>query len=634
MKNNSYLRLLVLALACLLTASVQTARAQSDYLLWGYYTDMDGATPGYGFGTTGTFSCAIFVPGNEALKGAKIRAINVPLTTSRFTNVKAWVSAANDFNKRLTSQDIAKIHMGYNYVTLSSPVTIPEEGVMVGYTFTVTGTTDLEKECIVTHPGEAAGSIYLNNGTGWRDYSNFFIGVSALQIYLSDVNLPAYAAQFTDLASYGTAAGVEQTIGATLSCPCLKAVENIDYTVEIGDNAYTGHADLATPSIPGDHGTGNVQITFTAPAELGHYSAKFTVNKVNGKANASTMKPLTLDMQNLLRAEKRYTVIEENTGTSCGNCPRGWVGMEHMREAFPESFIGIAVHQFNVDDPMYCNEYDKIDLGGAPSCIVDRRSGIIDPYYDILNAFHACQAILPEVAVKVNGTFSADKKKVTATSSIEYLGEQSGLTVGYVLTADGLTGKSKAWQQSNYYPLQDVGKARLIPGMESFADFYTGGKYGNDHVTLVYNDVLIGSSWDAEGKNLLKQTLPSGTRSGQPGDIYDIDAFTLTMPTRAALKAALDYDAIYLTALVFNTKGEIVNAARCRVLPEEADGIATLETTDNRQQTTDDAGKSPFKEDLEGLLDLTGRTLNTSTFKGERGGLHGIFIQQGRKVIQ
>ncbi len=627
MKKHTFLRLFLLALTCLMTASVQTARAQSDYLLWGYYTDMDGATPGYGFGTTGTFSCAIFVPGDGALKGAKIRAINVPLTTSRFTNVKAWVSAAGNFNKRLSTQDIAKIHMGYNYVTLNTPVTIPEEGVMVGYTFTVTGTTDLEKECIVTHPGEAAGSIWLHNGTEWRDYSNFFIGVSALQIYLSDVNLPAQAAQFTDIASLSTAAGVEQTIGATLSCPCLKPVENIDYTVEIGDNTYTGHANLATPSTPGDHGTGTARITFTAPAALGHYSATFTVNKVNGQANAATMKPLTLSLQNLVRAEKRYTVIEENTGTRCGNCPRGWVGMEHMREAFPDRFIGIAVHQFNADDPMYCADYDKIDLGGAPSCLVDRRGGSTDPYYEIIDAFETANAILPEVVVNVRGTFNADKTKVTATSSVEYLGELSGLTVGYVLTADGLTGASKVWQQQNYYIYDDITRARLIPGMTEFADFYTGGKYGKEYIQLVYNDVLIGSSWNTDGKNLLKQTLPSGTRSGQPGETYDIAAFTLSMPTRAALKAALDYDAIYLTALVFNTKGEIVNAARCRVLPEETDGIATL-------QMTDGAEKSPFKGDLEGLLDLTGRTLKSGALNGSSSPARGIFIQQGRKVIR
>lgn len=623
MKNISYLRLLILALACLLTASVQTARAQSEYLLWGYYTDMDGATPGFGFGTTGTFSCAIFVPGNEALKGAKIRAINVPLTSSRFTNVKAWVSAADNFNKRLASQDIAKIHMGYNYVTLSSPVTIPEEGVMVGYTFTVTGTSDLEQECFVTHPGEAAGSIFLNDGSGWRDYSNFFIGVSALQVYLSDVNLPAQAAQFTDIASLSTAAGVEQTIGATLACPCLKPVENIDYTVEIGDNTFTGHASLATPSTPGDHGTGTARITFTAPPALGHYTAKFTVNKVNGKANAATMKPLTLDLQNLLRAEKRYTVIEENTGTRCGNCPRGWVGMEHMREAYPDRFIGIAVHQFNADDPMYCANYAKIDLGGAPSCLVDRRGGSTDPYYEILDAFETANAILPEVAVSVRGTFNAAKTKVTATSSIEYLGELSGLTVGYVLTADGLTGTSKTWQQQNYYIYDDITRARLIPGMTEFGDFYPGGKYGKEYVQLTYNDVLIGSSWDTEGKNLLKQTLPSGTSSGQPGETYDIAPHTLSMPTRAALKSALDYDAIYLTALVFNTKGEIVNAARCRVLPEEADGIATL-------QTADGTGKSPALGDIETLYDLTGRSLSSGALNATRG----ILIHQGRKVIR
>ena len=42
-------------------------------------------------------------------------------------------------------------------------------------------------------------------------------------------------------------------------------------------------------------------------------------------------------------------LIEEYTGTWCGWCPRGFTGMEMLRETFGEDFIGVAIHN---QDPM------------------------------------------------------------------------------------------------------------------------------------------------------------------------------------------------------------------------------------------------------------------------------------------
>ena len=57
---------------------------------------------------------------------------------------------------------------------------------------------------------------------------------------------------------------------------------------------------------------------------------------------------------------ERKVVVEELTGTACGWCPRGLVGMKMLRDLYGDRFIGVAVHQFNATDPMYTPDYADI----------------------------------------------------------------------------------------------------------------------------------------------------------------------------------------------------------------------------------------------------------------------------------
>ena len=75
---------------------------------------------------------------------------------------------------------------------------------------------------------------------------------------------------------------------------------------------------------------------------------------------------------------ERKVVVEELTGTACGWCPRGLVGMKMLRDLYGDRFIGVAVHQFNATDPMYTPDYADIDWSdggskGAPCCMIDRN---------------------------------------------------------------------------------------------------------------------------------------------------------------------------------------------------------------------------------------------------------------------
>lgn len=85
---------------------------------------------------------------------------------------------------------------------------------------------------------------------------------------------------------------------------------------------------------------------------------------------------------------QRNVLVEEGTGTWCGNCPRGIVGMEYMNETYPDgTFVGIAEHD---EDEMYTEAFDYMLYNyfysmGFPSCVLDRVPALlIDPAKEVL----------------------------------------------------------------------------------------------------------------------------------------------------------------------------------------------------------------------------------------------------------
>ncbi len=96
------------------------------------------------------------------------------------------------------------------------------------------------------------------------------------------------------------------------------------------------------------------------------------------------------------------------------------------------------------------------------------------------------------------------------------------------------------------------------------------------------------------------------------GDKFN-DTFTLSMPTKASLKSAIQYDQVYANVMVFDENGYCVNAARVRVLTEEeATGIENVNDDVNAKRST------------------------VYTIAGQRiaGAAHGVYIKNGKKYVK
>lgn len=73
----------------------------------------------------------------------------------------------------------------------------------------------------------------------------------------------------------------------------------------------------------------------------------------------------------------KRVLIEEGTGTWCGNCPLGEVAIEHLEETMGDNVAIISVHN---DDRMKLDEYDQfLALGAYPKGRVNRRADVYQP---------------------------------------------------------------------------------------------------------------------------------------------------------------------------------------------------------------------------------------------------------------
>lgn len=589
-------------------------KAPADALKWGY--TLGDNFSALGTSATGTFGVAMKVPGTGELKGSKMVSINLPVYYTGMENVSVWVAKniIGTFTKVTEKAVTEELTAGYMEIPLDQPYEVDGD-FFVGYTFTISSVEDPKaKYPIGKVDGNQAGSLYISQNGKFVDYSGGTYGMSALQIFLTDVHQDEYDAVFHYNKSLITVAGNENTLPVEVYSNGSKDIENIEYTVEINGKTTTNTADIAIPG--GFRKTGKVNVSFMAPADFEPYSMKLTLTKINGQEN-SKKTPLYLYGDNVTRKAPYKALVEEFTGTGCGNCPRGWVGMEAVKHQCSDIAVPIAVHQYNSSDPMYISNdlYAPLPVLGAPSAVINRGSEI-DPYfgtsddknYGILDDVRDLANTIPPIDIQAKAVFNEDMTAVETSSVIEFLGNSGTYSMEYVLTADELKGTSSAWRQENYYVNRSLEDSEFDETSE-VVEFFVGGKYGKEKVFLTFNDVAIASSY-AASVNTAKE-LPIDFVAG---DKFN-DTFTMKMPTKNALKSAFKYDKIYANVLVFDENGYCVNAARVRVLTqEEAAGIKNLTTAEPNNRTT-------------AIYNLAGQRVNEN-------GVRGIYIQNGKKFVK
>ncbi len=553
---------------------------------WGYVNGNESFS-GVGVNSADTYHCAIYIPGNHAIAAGKtINAVRFGLVAPHATNAKVWVASdlpvTVDASHTLSFVDVPESKLGNEQIDIELPsaIEIPAEGIYVGYSFTITSVSTTADQYPVLFGGEpATNTLILKTDkavTTWSDLVSNNFGRLFLQVLLEGT-FPENTATASDFGPVY----VEVDGTATVAVPVMNAggtpISNIDYTIT--SDGVTGaeqHAVATTPIV--FNTTGNVDILVQGDAVSGTKTRTINITKINGQANANANVATSFVVNTLSELVARNVAVEENTGTGCGWCPRGLIGMDKLRENFGDRFVGIGIHQYNSGDAMYIakNAYASLNFEGAPSCRID-RGAVIDPYYgtrnDIIEDFRAEMAIPALAKVNVTGTIDAQLTKVNAKAEVETVLEGKEYNLEFVVIGDGLKGTGSSWNQSNYYVQYSV--SEVEPDLAIFA---SGGKYGQSSFTgWSFNDVALVSSY-VSSKN---QVPTLGTLSiGEPVE----REYSLKMPTKTTLKNAVKDADLYIIALVVDKQSKkIVNAAKAAITVANPDAIETVNATDDTE---------------------------------------------------
>jgi hypothetical protein len=451
---------------------------------WGYYSDASlESVIEFGIGTDANIDGAIFIPGSNA--GKVLKAIRFfCLTKTHWKDVSVWVSttlpdsaAAADIEYDTVSvSDISAmmetLDFTPNDIALKNPYTITEDGVYIGYSFTVEGgTTYYDKYPIFFVDGTmTTGSGWLQFlGEGWDDFSVKGIGCQPIKGLLEgDYPINSATPTVFDLGVV-TKDSTHYYVPITIKSEGTAAIDSIYYSFTT-NGVESREKNLVLPEPIANMGdSAIVNIPVTPDEETKTYTKTFTIKRVNGVTNESPNPSITGKVITLASAPKRKAAYEEMTGTWCGFCPRGYTAVELLRKNYSDDVVCMSVHgdgashltdprdSMMVESNLFLINYTNENHYGYPSAYINRDGIHYDPYWGSGSlGFYVYNDILeqqerPAVAsLDVTAKFLTDSTiEATTNTTFGYNSSEDAYALSYVLIEDSLFNEN--WLQANYY---------------------------------------------------------------------------------------------------------------------------------------------------------------------------------------
>lgn len=505
--------------------SSTTVSADPTLLPWGY-CEGDADNP-VGVNQTAKLSAAIFIPTTLVSQyvGNQIRAISVCLTANS-TDFSVFI--ANSLTgEKLYEQDAEDGKVGWNEIVLTTPFDLTAKDLYVGYT--CTGKNQIG---FVFGPS-VENANWLETGGEWLNYATKGWGSLSIKVLLGGDRMPRNYLTIKSLNQ--VYAGMNKTfvLSGFVKNEGLETVENFDLNYKVGDIEGSANVILNLP--PGAKG----EFEITVPSvltEVGEYDSKVTITNVNGVANenltsnVATNKVICMEM-----IFPKKVVLEEGTGTWCGWCPRGMVAMKLMKEKYPETSIGIAIHN---GDKMETKTYLTPFFTGYPSSVVNRKRKYVgDPYFEMENFYKKEVEIPAQIGISVAGDYtSADKKilQATSTTTFGFTKDNANYKITFVIIENGVTG----YTQANSYA---GGKNGEMGGFEKLPATVPADK-------IVFDEVAR-EIYPYDG---IKNSVPTNVVKGEP----------YTYTTQITLPETIqNKENIELIVLLLDGKtGEVINA--------------------------------------------------------------------------
>lgn len=587
------------SLASLLTLlSVGTAQAQS--ATDPYFSYDEGSNKLYTYGTEKkeNYDVAIRIPGT--LAGKTITAISVPFSediTGLDDSVTVWLASQLKVTNKTIANPLSTakgqiVPGDFTLVKLSEPYTIPAEGLYAGYTIKATALASGSKApVLVNADGNPGGFYYHTSRTILKFQDNSSSYNSPLRVYLSGLTTDAAIPTLSSVL-YGQA-GKPVSLDLTVNNVGSNAISSIGYAYTINGQQGTGNLSVDIPARIGSTTTATIEL----PAQAkGTYTAEVTITSVNGVANTATNSATATGTVNVYTfLPKHRAVMEEYTGTWCGWCPRGFVGMAVMNRLYPDDFIAISYHN---GDPMdICSilkedstvaGYDYPSTAASfPLAIIDRTYEGLDPYngykadgFGIEKTWKTACDIFAPVDVTVNGTLNDHNTKLTVNATVTpaYDIADANYKVEFVVLEDDLHESDSfpatgSWTQENYYGNYTVEQIKSSIPEPEMEPFYNGTEVSGLH----FDDVIVATS-RMRGTDA---NLPATLKEGE-GVSVSTTFSTADIRNYVGKWLIQAYNKLRVVALIIDkTTGKIVNANKGTVTGNNIDGISTPQAAAN-----------------------------------------------------
>ena len=579
------------------------------------------------------YNVAFMVPSNYAkakidsveffvLSGCQYDNLTVWMSSEKYTTVegKNYLTFPESADKadakvvvpaadvKAVLDKLPKNYVGPVSVKLPTPFTIPAEGALVGYSFD--GKSSDSPIVLAGTSTETGGFFFQYDYEGERNFESLasVIGMSSsIQVGLDVSDCEANDASVATDPETTTLVNTDQQYPFYVTNNSAKPITQITYHFTI-DGEQQPEKNLNLNSPIESMQTASLPLT-TKFEDEGVHSIELTVSKVNGNKNINKTTSATYSVIALEKGADRVSVVEEQTGTWCGWCPRGHVALELLNKELGDKVVTLAGHFTNSQsqvDPMNIlgenittqeqafadygyvamNVSSLLGGGGFPGAMFDRLVAA-DPYVGINTKkgkngtyefgatalVEAIQEKIPsEADFSMTASWADDKNtdiKVDLTTTFNY--DRYGsfpYGVAFVLSENGMTGKGATWKQLNYFS-----KLAGVNGASDFnnpdmAAWFKAGSY----VSTTYDNVVV-QAWNPLGTAAIVNKSTT--------DIVKGEAIPFSATLNVNSDLIQNYNNLTLSALLVNLNSlAVVNAAKV-VLGKCAAGIEDVNSEAN-----------------------------------------------------
>ena len=579
------------------------------------------------------YNIAFLAPGNYAK--AKIDSVEFwVLSGCQYDNLTVWVSSVKyetvegknylsfpesadkaDAKVVVPAADVKAVldklpanYVGPISVKLPTPFTIPADGALVGYSYD--GKSSDKSIVLAGISSEAAGCFFQYDYEGERNFESLssIVGMSSsIQIGLDVSDCEANDATVSANPELTTLVKTKQQYPFYITNNSAKPITQLTYSISVdGVNGAEKSLDLSSPIEPME--TASIPYT-TAFEDDGVHTVELNISKVNGNTNINKHSSAEYSIIALEKSADRVSVVEEQTGTWCGWCPRGHVALDLLNKQLGDKVVTLAGHYANGEsqvDPMNIlgdnitsqaerfADYGLVAMtlssllggGGLPGAMFDRVVAA-DPYvganttkgkngtyeYGATDLVNLLKEENPsEADFSMTASWADDKNtdiKVDLTTTFNYNRFGSfPYGVAFVLSENGMTGKGATWKQLIYYS-----KLAGVNGASDFnnpdmAAWFKAGSY----VSTTYDNVVV-QAWNPLGDAAIVDKSKTDIDKGE------VIPFSTTLKVNSDL--IQNYNNLTLSALLVNLNSlAVVNAAKV-VLGNCAAGIEDVNSEAN-----------------------------------------------------